>query len=277
MNTVNGTFHEDESSSLLFPEAVNEIETKSTMKGKANESVICDYSVEDDMNTMENFETNSDVKNLTKVCSNSKNTSLHIREERAESLKPALTNMEPESDLSKHFNSFKSNTFQHSSKKINNPNNGDPLATLLMCKQLQTPIEYNVQFTSASYQNRSRNNSLCKTEEIQQNMKKNENEEMEVDGSKNNGESTFMPNDECEMLRHYKVLDNQIFLRDSNEVWNILSAKDASFKLQPIKEPSENQSITFQVRKIKFPLPLDSMVLFFNFVFQNLFTLRFCT
>lgn len=125
------------------------------------------------------------------------------------------------------------------------PENHHPLSTLLMCKQLQTPVEYSVQFAQSNGISPSRSNSCISAEskKLTNNTSiSNPTSSVSIDDDKHSNDD-----DECQVLCQYKIVRDRVLLRDSSGIWNILSEKEASLKLQPIEEPQESQSITFQV------------------------------
>lgn len=146
------------------------------------------------------------------------------------------------------FNRF---NFPNEQKKVNDTSalseKEYPLATLLMCKQLQTPVEYNLQFSSPIYETRSRSRSRSSSKASRANDSTNAQINNET-AEKCQKTENVSSNDECEVLCQFKIVNDDILLRDCNGSWITLTANDASLRLPPLDIPRENQSITFQVK-----------------------------
>ncbi|XP_065211778.1 uncharacterized protein LOC135839608 [Planococcus citri] len=126
----------------------------------------------------------------------------------------------------------------------------DPLATLLMCKQLQCPVEYRVQYTHPNA--RSRSNSCTSVRSNKSSINARTCTVIDLTAapsldSVDQNTSKPIEDNECEVICQYKVAGGKILTRDSRGSWNILTEKEAALKLQPVDVPQENQSLVFQM------------------------------
>lgn len=139
------------------------------------------------------------------------------------------------------------------------------LATLLMCKQLNTSMEYNVQFVNDTGNSRTSSPSSSKAVKngvisqlavspsnrvskksnpsnlICQNVKIERNYENDIPEQMN------ASSDDCEFLKQVKLDGTRIRLRKPDGTWTVLTPEIADVELPKLEVPKENQSIVFRV------------------------------
>lgn len=139
------------------------------------------------------------------------------------------------------------------------------LATLLMCKQLNTCMEYTVQFANekgsslpakAPSLNANENGTLSSG---QSSITSPQPSNSIADGSvglkvENSPlESMDASSDDCEVLKQVKLDGNKIRLRKLDGTWTVLTSETASAELPDLDVLNENQSVVFRVRIFDLP------------------------
>lgn len=182
---------------------------------------------------------------------------------KTDSVERSLPNRVPQREpgqkpSSNFFTVIKANT---PSQSNSNKDADGALSTLLMCKQLNTHLEYYVQFaqspkTSRSSTSETQNkppttttttlsqspkpetrNSVCAAVPVKD----------ETREEKNVAEKLMEDDDdECKVLNPYLLNGNVIRVRDGN-FWVVLTADLASKKFSLVANPKEGTTITFQV------------------------------